>query len=78
MFLDIGLPGMDGYEVVCWMRDALGDACPRLVALTGYGRPEDINRSLAAGFWRHLTKPVDRHMLLALFRELAPTGAEES
>jgi signal transduction histidine kinase/CheY-like chemotaxis protein len=56
--IDIGLPGMDGYEVARRMR---ADECGRdvvLIALTGYGFPEDRERSRAAGFDSHLVKPV--------------------
>jgi PAS domain S-box-containing protein len=59
MLVDIGLPGMDGYEVARRVRQ---DPILRhvvLVALTGYGRDEDKERARAAGFDYHLTKPVD-------------------
>ncbi|HET9598300.1 MAG TPA: hybrid sensor histidine kinase/response regulator, partial [Anaeromyxobacteraceae bacterium] len=56
-FIDIGLPGFDGYEVARRVRRRLGGRV-RLVALTGYGRPEDRARSRDAGFDAHLTKPV--------------------
>jgi len=59
MLVDIGLPGMNGYEVARAIRrdGALKDVV--LVALTGYGRPEDRAQALAAGFDYHLVKPVD-------------------
>jgi CheY-like chemotaxis protein len=56
--VDIGLPGLDGYEVARRVRAGLGDAV-RLVALTGYGQTDDRERALAAGFDLHLTKPAD-------------------
>lgn len=56
--VDIGLPGIDGYEVARRIR-ALGMPQPFLVALTGYGRPEDRQRAADAGFDAHLVKPVD-------------------
>lgn len=59
VFLDIGLPRMDGYEVARRLRAQYGAACPRLIARTGYGQPEDRARALAAGFSAHLTKPVE-------------------
>jgi signal transduction histidine kinase/CheY-like chemotaxis protein len=59
-FVDIGLPQMDGYEVARHLREEHGRA-PYLVALTGYGRPEDRELAQAAGFDLHLTKPVDMH-----------------
>jgi signal transduction histidine kinase/CheY-like chemotaxis protein len=57
--IDIGLPDLDGYEVVTRLRAMNLDARPLLVALTGYGQPEDRMRALSAGFDVHLTKPVD-------------------
>ena len=61
-FIDIGLPGMDGYEVARRVRREIG-ARPVLVALTGYGQAEDRQRALAAGFNIHLTKPIDAAQL---------------
>lgn len=56
VLLDIGLPDIDGYEVARRLRaDNIGS---KLVALTGYGKPEDIQRALDAGFDMHITKPV--------------------
>ncbi len=57
VLLDIGLPGMDGLEVARRLRAA--GCTSTLVALTGYGREDDVLRSKQAGFDRHLTKPVD-------------------
>ena len=57
VLIDIGLPDLDGYEVARRLRAKLG-ATVRLVALTGYGQPEDRKRSLDAGFDDHLVKPV--------------------
>jgi signal transduction histidine kinase/ActR/RegA family two-component response regulator len=56
--IDIGLPGIDGYEVARRARAELGHDV-FLVALTGYGRSEDRSRALDAGFDAHLTKPAD-------------------
>jgi CheY-like chemotaxis protein/anti-sigma regulatory factor (Ser/Thr protein kinase) len=56
--IDIGLPGIDGYEVARRLRQHLGDRV-LLVALTGYGQPEDRRQARAAGFDAHLTKPID-------------------
>ncbi|MGZ5180885.1 MAG: response regulator [Ramlibacter sp.] len=64
--LDIGLPGMDGYELARRLRsDGLG---ARYVALTGYGQQSDRTRSAAAGFDVHLTKPVQLEPLLAALK----------
>jgi PAS domain S-box-containing protein len=76
MLVDIGLPGMDGYEVARAVRReaALKDIV--LVALTGYGRPEDRTQALGAGFDYHLVKPVDLDALGDLVARLgAPTRA---
>jgi CheY-like chemotaxis protein len=64
--LDIGLPGLDGFEVAQQLRDRPETAGALLVALTGYGQSEDRERSQAAGFDYHLVKPVDPQKLLAL------------
>ena len=55
---DLGLPGMDGFELARRLRAAL-PACPRLVAVSGYAQREDVERSLAAGFDGHIAKPPD-------------------
>jgi signal transduction histidine kinase len=57
VLLDIGLPGMDGYEVGRRLKEAFDSI--RLVAISGYGRDEDKQRTQAAGFDAHLVKPVD-------------------
>ena len=64
--LDIGLPGMDGYELARRLRASADTARARLLALTGYGKAEDRQRALDAGFDHHLVKPVDLPALLAL------------
>ena len=67
-FIDIGLPGgMDGYELARRIRSLPTGRDVRLVALTGYGFPEDRHQSRLAGFARHLVKPVEPE---ALQREL--------
>jgi signal transduction histidine kinase/CheY-like chemotaxis protein len=58
LLVDIGLPGLDGYGVARRVRAQLGDRV-YMVALTGYGQPEDRKRALAAGFNLHLVKPID-------------------
>jgi two-component system CheB/CheR fusion protein len=62
--IDIGLPGIDGYEVARRARVSCGDHCPRLVALTGYGRASDRAAVKAAGFDDHLVKPCNPEDLL--------------
>jgi CheY-like chemotaxis protein len=69
VLLDIGLPGIDGYEVARRLRqnDKLKDM--GLIALTGYGQAEDRDRALEAGFDAHLVKPVDiRRLEIVLAR----------
>lgn len=56
--IDIGLPGIDGYEVATKVRTELGDDVV-LVAVSGFGQPEDKRRALEAGFDDHITKPAD-------------------
>ena len=65
--VDIGLPGLDGYEVARRLRAALGGRVV-LIALTAYGGPEDRLRSYLSGFDHHLTKPADVGELLRLLR----------
>jgi DNA-binding response OmpR family regulator len=56
--IDIGLPGLDGYGVARQVRAHLGQRV-RLIALTGYGQPDDRLRAFEAGFDSHLIKPVE-------------------
>lgn len=63
---DLGLPGMDGFEVAAELRRDPETASAKLIAVTGYGRDEDRRRSKEAGFDLHLTKPVDPAQLKAL------------
>jgi signal transduction histidine kinase/CheY-like chemotaxis protein len=61
--IDIGLPKMDGYELARRIRSELGERQPYLVAVTGYGLPEDRKRTRDAGFDLHVVKPVDAALL---------------
>jgi CheY-like chemotaxis protein len=65
--LDIGLPGMDGYELARRLRAELSGRPPRLVALTGYGQDGDRAKAREAGFDVHLVKPVDLDAVMSLF-----------
>jgi PAS domain S-box-containing protein len=71
ILLDIGLPGIDGYEVARRLRALPEFNGTALIALTGYGQDEDRRRSFEAGFDHHLVKPVDPGMLEALLVKLA-------
>lgn len=66
VFLDIGMPQMDGYATVKALRLQDGARRRRVVALTGWGQVEDQERTLAAGFDHHLVKPADLTDLRAL------------
>ncbi|MBA3455252.1 MAG: response regulator [Deltaproteobacteria bacterium] len=69
--LDIGLPVMDGYELGRRLREIPGLEQIRLVAVTGYGQPSDLERSEAARFAAHLVKPISIERLHATIEELA-------
>ena len=69
VLLDIGLPGMNGYEVAQHLREAPATKNALLIALSGYGQPEDRRRSQEAGFDHHLVKPADMNQLNALILE---------
>src|SRR6185369_10984002 len=67
VLLDVGLPGLDGYEIARRLRQMPEFAGLLLVALTGYGTDEDRRRSLEAGFDLHLVKPPAVTMLQGVF-----------
>jgi len=67
---DIGLPGMSGYDLARAIRRESTLATTRLIALTGYGQPDDRKKSREAGFDAHLVKPVDLQKLSETLREL--------
>ena len=78
IFLDIGMPGMNGYQVAQRLRAdaglAQGDATSMtLVALTGYGQEEDQRRAIEAGFDQHMVKPANIYAIEALLANL-PSG----
>jgi len=62
--LDIGLPDIDGHELARRLQQDPGMADSVLVAVTGYGQPQDRDAALAAGFAHHLVKPLDVEVLL--------------
>jgi CheY-like chemotaxis protein len=64
--IDIGLPGIDGYEVARRVRAARPHGDVKLIALTGYGLPAQRQKALAAGFDLHLVKPIDADVLAAV------------
>jgi CheY-like chemotaxis protein len=71
VFMDIGMPGMNGYQAAQAIRRLPGIAQPCLVALTGWGAEHDRARSAAAGFDHHLTKPVELATVQALLAAVA-------
>jgi CheY-like chemotaxis protein len=73
VLLDIGLPGMNGYEVAREMRGRPETSKAVLVAMTGYGQEDDRRRSSEAGFSHHLVKPID---VAALERVIASAACE--
>lgn len=64
--VDVGLPGLDGYDVASRVRARLGPRGVRLIAITGYGQPADRERAFRAGFDEHLVKPVSPEELARL------------
>ena len=75
VFLDIGMPGMDGYEVARCIRGRSEWADIKLVALTGWGQAEDRRRTAEAGFDQHLVKPPDPLAIDAVLAELPRSSA---
>lgn len=71
IFSDISMPRMSGYELARRIRAQSGSDAPTLVAMTGYGQPEDRDAALQAGFDYHLVKPVDLDELQALFEAIS-------
>lgn len=78
---DIGMPDMDGFELLERLKAALGEATPPVIAVTGFGRENDAAKSLSAGFSAHVPKPVDVESLLQTILDivadasLAPRGS---
>jgi len=80
VLLDLGMPGMDGYEVARQIRSDRRHDGLLLVAVTGWGQEGDRERTRAAGFDHHLVKPVSVEVLQALMNDpkLARSGAPSS
>ena len=69
---DIGLPGLDGFELVARLRAAAPAVRPLAIALSGYGQPQDRERALSAGFDRYLVKPVAPALLIEALAGTVP------
>jgi two-component system CheB/CheR fusion protein len=67
---DISMPGMDGFEFLRNLRQLPGRAEVPVLALTGFGRPEDIERAKREGFFSHVTKPFDIHALIEVLKNV--------
>jgi CheY-like chemotaxis protein len=74
--LDIGLPGLDGFEVASRIRASNGNDI-QLIALTGYGREEDRERARVAGFTAHLVKPVQYAALQYALADVGVTTPQD-
>jgi len=74
--VDIGLPGLNGYEVARRIRATESGRAIKLIALTGYGQSEDMRQAREAGFDLHLVKPVEPGHLDEALRALRPTDAQ--
>lgn len=75
--LDLGMPGMDGFEVARRLRANPATADVKLVALTGWGQEHDRQRTKAVGFDHHLIKPVDKNVLQALLASMSKAEADQ-
>lgn len=73
LLCDIGLPGMDGLELIGRLRSTLGIPIPFAIAISGDAQPEAEERAISAGFGQYFTKPVDVDSLLALVASDAVT-----
>ena len=76
ILLDIGLPGMSGFDVAKQLRDEFGEATPKLIAVTGYGRRADRKQSAAAGIDEHLVKPLKPNELVRVLNGAGTRGRE--
>lgn len=71
VLLDIGLPGLDGYQVAEALRKDPSTAGLIIIAMTGYGQQQDVERAQQAGFDRHMVKPVDPTMLADILAKVS-------
>lgn len=71
VLLDIGMPGLTGFQIARRLRDELGGACPLLVAITAWGQAAAREMGKLSGFHHYLVKPYESQELLALLQPLA-------
>ncbi len=70
------MPGMDGFELLKRLRKLPGVAVLPVLALTGFGRAEDVERAEAEGFFSHVTKPIDLGKLVEILSTLPARNRE--
>ena len=70
LFSDIAMPGMDGYALIAALRANTRTANLRAIALTGFGRSQDVKQALGSGFDAHLAKPIEMEELLHVVERL--------
>jgi CheY-like chemotaxis protein len=75
ILLDIGLPGVNGYQVAATLRQEAWCKDTLIIAVSGYGQAEDVRRSREAGIDHHLLKPVDSEALLGLLSRPEPQAS---
>jgi CheY-like chemotaxis protein len=75
VLLDIGMPGMSGYEVTPRLRECLSDKPPLIIAVTGFDREYDRRRSEESGIDLHLVKPVEPMALMSLLSRFSQVVA---
>ena len=73
---DISMPEMDGFEFLQRLRQMDGRQHVPVVAITGFGRSDDVERARSAGFYSHLTKPVDLDALAGVLEQLKDGNGE--
>jgi len=75
LILDIGMPGLTGFEVAHQLRGNLGQACPVLIAVTAWSQASARELGRTAGFSHYLTKPCSTDELIAILESLPPRRA---
>ena len=74
VLLDIGMPGLTGFEIARQLRDELGRECPKLIAITAWAQASARELGRLVGFSHYLVKPFETEALLALLEPLASSG----